>query len=117
MHRVIGVLAFIALAAASGASAVEPFDASESYLEAQRDFEAARAESGLSGSAPLVGLGQTRAERAWEQGARRDFEVVQSDLGLSGSAPLFGLERYDFTVRPQVAPVILARASVPRLGR
>ena len=79
MQRVMAVLAF-SLAAASAAPASEAVDASEAYLEAQRDFDA-----------------------------------VRSELGLSGSAPLVGLEKYEFTVRPQVAYVILATA--PARGR
>ena len=46
----------------------------------------------------------------WDS-ARRDFEVVATNQGLSGSSPLVGLERYELTVRPQVAHVILANAS------
>lgn len=117
MHRVIAVLGFTALAGAGSALASEPFDAHESYLQAERDFSHVRAELGLSGSAPLAGLERTREERAWEEKARRDFEAAQRELGLSGSSPLAGLERYDITVRPQVPPVILAHASVPRRGR
>jgi hypothetical protein len=45
----------------------------------------------------------------------RDFEVVYGSLGLSGSSPLAGLERYELSVRPQVAHVI--RASAAARGR
>jgi hypothetical protein len=112
MLRVVAVLGFISLAAVSGVSATEPFDAHESYLEAERDFTAMRSELGLSGSAPLAGLEQARIPESVWDAARRDFEAVAANQGLSGSAPLFGLERYELTVRPQVAHVILANASV-----
>lgn len=111
MHRVTAVLAFIVLAAVSGAAATEPFDASVAYLEAERDFASVRSELGLSGSAPLAGMEASAAERAWERRARRDFEAAYADLGLSGSSPLAGLERYELTVRPQVAHVVLANAA------
>jgi hypothetical protein len=107
----MAVLAFFSLAAVSGATATEPFDASAAYLEAERDFESVRGELGLSGSSPLAGLETSAAERAWEHRARRDFERAYQRLGLSGSSPLVGLERYELTVRPQVAHVILANAS------
>jgi hypothetical protein len=111
MRRVMAVLGFISLAAVSGASATEPFDAHESYLEAERDFAVVQSELGLSGSAPLTGLENARVpEGVWDS-ARRDFEVVATNQGLSGSAPLVGLERYELTVRPQVAHVILINAS------
>ena len=112
MQRVFAVVAFVSFAAVSGAPATELFDAHVSYVEAERDFEEVRAELGLSGSAPLAGLEGRRDERAWEERARRDFEGVQRDQGLSGSSPLAGLERYEYSVRPEVAHVILARASV-----
>jgi hypothetical protein len=112
MHRMFAVLTFVSLAAVSSAPASEPFGADASSVEAVRDFYEVRAELGLSGSAPLAGMENRRDERAWEQGARRDFETVQGDQGLSGSSPLAGLERYEYSVRPQVAPVILAQASV-----
>jgi hypothetical protein len=113
MQRVMAVLAF-SLAAASAAPASEAIDASEAYLEAQRDFDAVRSELGLSGSAPLAGM-ERAAESGWERRARRDFEAVHRAQGLSGSAPLVGLEKYELTVRPQVAYVILATA--PARGR
>jgi hypothetical protein len=113
MKRLMVVLAF-PLLAASAASASEAIDASEAYVEAQRDFDAVRSELGLSGSAPLAGL-ERAGETPWEQAARLDFEVMQGSLGLSGSAPLVGLETYALTVRPQVAYVILA--SAPARGR
>jgi hypothetical protein len=113
MQQLIAALA-VSLVAVSGAAASEPVDAHHAYLEAERDFPDVRAELDLSRSAPLAGLEELRThEPAWEQDARRDFESVHRDLGLSGSAPLVGLERYAFTVRPQVAYVILANASVP----
>jgi hypothetical protein len=111
MQRMLAVMGFISLAAVSSAAATEPFDASVAYLEAERDFESVRAELGLSGSAPLAGLEPSAAERAWERRARRDFEAAYGRLGLSGSSPLVGLERYELTVRPQVAHVVLANAS------
>ena len=111
MQRVMAVLGFVSLVAVSGAAAMEPFDASVAYMEAERDFESVRGELGLSGSAPLAGLAPSAAERAWERRARRDFEAAYGSLGLSGSSPLAGLERYELTVRPQVAHVILANAS------
>jgi hypothetical protein len=111
MRRVMAVLGFISLAAVSGASATEPFDAGESFLEAERDFAVVQSELGLSGSAPMAGLEVARVpESVWDN-ARRDFEIVATNQGLSGSAPLVGLERYELTVRPQVAYVILANAS------
>jgi hypothetical protein len=112
MYRVFAVLAFVSLAAVPSAPASELFDADASYAEAEREFEEVRAELGLSGSAPLAGLENPRAERAWEERARRDFEAVQRDQGLSGSSPLAGLERYEYSVRPQIAPAILAQASI-----
>lgn len=112
MHRVFAVVAFVSLAAVASVPASELFDAHASYVEAERDFAEVRAELGLSGSAPLAGLENPRDERAWEERARRDFEAVQRDQGLSGSSPLAGLERYEYSVRPQVAPVILAQASL-----
>jgi hypothetical protein len=115
MQRVMAVMGFISLATVSSAAAVEPFDASVAYVEAERDFESVRGELGLSGSAPLAGLERSAAERAWERRARRDFEAAYHGLGLSGSSPLAGLERYEITVRPQVAHVILANPS--RRGR
>jgi hypothetical protein len=111
MIRVMAVLGFMSLAAVASASATEPFDANVAYLEAERDFESVRGELGLSGSAPLAGLEPSAAERAWERRARRNFEAAYGSLGLSGSSPLVGLERYELTVRPQVAHVILANAS------
>jgi hypothetical protein len=111
MQRTLAVLAFISLAAVSGASAIEPFESSETYVAAQGDFVAAQAELGLSGAAPMVGLEQARVPESVYDGARRDFEVVATNQGLSGSSPLFGLEKYELTVRPQVAHVILANAS------
>ena len=115
MHRVMAVLAFLALAPLAGAT--EAFDADAAYLEAEKDFAASRAELGTSGVAPLTGLERSEEERAWEARARRDFEKEYAKLGLSGSAPLAGLERYELTVRPQVAHVILANASLPRRTR
>lgn len=112
MQRVFAVMAFVSLTAVSGAPATELFDAHVSYVEAERDFEEVRSELGLSGSAPLAGLEGRRDERVWEERALRDFETVQRDQGLSGSSPLAGLERYEYSVRPDVAYVILARASV-----
>jgi hypothetical protein len=114
MHRAIAVLGFLALA--STASATEPFDLDAAYAEAERDFAASRAELGTSGVAPLVGLEPSAEERAWEERARRDFEKQYARLGLSGSAPLAGLERYEITVRPQVAHTFL-NARLSRRGR
>jgi hypothetical protein len=115
MQRLVAVVAFISLAAVSGVSATEPFDAHESYLEAERDFAEMSGELGLSGSAPLTGLEPVRVPDSVVELARRDFEAIAVNQGLSGSSPMFGLERYEITVRPQVAHVILANAS--RRGR
>ena len=115
MHRVITVLGFLALA--SSAAATEPFDVDAAYAEAERDFAASRAELGTGGTAPLVGLAPSDEERAWEERARRDFEKEFARLGLSGSAPLAGLERYEITVRPQMAHTAVANARLSRRGR
>lgn len=58
-----------------------------SVVQAEADFEARRAELGLVGSAPMVGLEQIVSISS------EDFEARRTELGLLGSAPMVGLER------------------------
>lgn len=58
-----------------------------SIARAESAFEARRAELGLIGSAPMIGL-----ERI-ESLTNEDFNARRTELGLLGSAPMVGLER------------------------
>ncbi len=57
-----------------------------SIARAEMDFDARRAELGLVGSAPMIGL-----ERI-ESLTSEDFDARRAELGLIGSAPMVGLE-------------------------
>jgi hypothetical protein len=79
-------------------STASPITVSAALPSAELDFADVLVESGLSGSAPMVGEARfvssaERAEAAALLEAERDFDAVLGELGLSGSAPLVGMER------------------------
>ena len=83
-------------------------------IVAERDFDAARGQLGMSGSAPLAGVECASTGVDQEDDGLEDFEAVRAELGLSGSAPLVGLERYELTVRPRTARA--TEAAQPEAG-
>ena len=87
MMASLATLAVIALTVGPTKDIGTGMGCGNAVARAETDFEARRAELGLIGSAPLIGL--ERVESATSQ----DFEARRTELGLIGSAPMLGLER------------------------
>ena len=93
MLGLLATLAVIALAVGPTNDVGIDVAREDSRATAEMDFEARRAELGLIGSAPMIGL------EPIESVTSTDFDARRTELGLVGSAPMVGLERVNHGAR------------------
>jgi len=111
MMASLATLAVIALAAGPTTDIGIGVAHEDSIARAEMDFEARRAELGLTGSAPMVGL------EPMESVTSKEFDERRTELGLVGSAPMVGLERLSHgrsTMSEPTSNGSVAKISSPR---